>query len=493
MNKISRHCVTLLFISLLVMTLPVHEASAQTPDSKDATSTSREAVPTPSHALSLANQMDALKTRRYSCNLNKRPDTQYKTVYAITSDTSVSRLTSIHAPAVFAAGNQVFVSDAFSLFQFDHANKPTPSIVYPQYASDTIPLAITEQTIIQKQRVKNDFCVTVAPITAPTDQSNIYCKNSYYKAYYHEGAVYILENAPCTNTDSRKSCKGASIHLAKYALDGTLDWNNTFDQMPASNIVGAWNNILLILTSSGSLVAVDTKTGSEIYRKEYIQELALENDYMQFNHFYVDRTSGLWIAASRYHNKIAVIDIFTGSIIKKHDFGKAFAHDKFLEEDYHYIMLGDYEFPLNTIMGIDNGIMYVRKGKNILTAIELKTGKQIWKYNIDQSLLNDDPIFNSNNISYHVGDILITDDLVLIGYQKYVTALNKKTGNLVWNYRFFPFYGHFGYQMWLSCIHDHFIIQSDNLYLYPKSPSIFDNITPFLIFVQNQLNSNHKK
>ena len=463
MNRIIYILGAILFItSSLFYATVMPNALAQTPDNTNVSLVSHSAEQ--ASANSFDNLMLSLKTRRFSCKLNKAPDAQYEAVYATSQN--VSELTHIHAPAVFGAGKYVWASDGFSLYQFEYSGNASHSLKLPSFTSKIIIVGITEQSVIQKHIIDKKSCVTSAPLTNPSNESTIYCSENYFKAQYYNNAVYILSDIPCKNDKSNKNCKDKSVSLERYTLDGTSVWSTTLNKMPSSSIVGQWSNIILILNSNASLIALDTETGAEIYRKDEFSELELDKEYYQFNHFYVDKEAGLFIVASRYHNKLTVIDIKTGAIVKIHDFGKAYAHNKFLEEDYHYIELGDFSFPLNTIMGIDNGVIYIRKDKNILAALDLKTGNQLWKYDIYNSPLNTNSTQNRDDIAYHVGDILITDDLVMIGYHKFATALNKKTGTPLWNYQFFPFNGYFGYQMWLSCIDDHLLIQSDNIYLY---------------------------
>ncbi len=468
MNKFTRTRKKLGFTIASLFCLPmISIAHAQTPDNNHAVSVLNQYIAAQNSNIANGsdNRMDALKTRRFSCSLNQIPGNQYTVAYTI--GIQPSELEHIHNPIVFGAGSYIMASDAYSLYQFDHANKGNKAIITPEYTSNHIVLGVSDKSLVQKHRIDKQSCVTRAPLSDPATETTLFCSDTYYKAQYHNDAVYILSDIQCIPENNRKTCKNKPISVERYLLDGTKSWRMTLDDMRSASIVGKWNQILLILSANASLVALDTETGSVIYTKNLLSKLPLETDYYQFNHFYVDRAAGLFIVASRFHDKIAVIDIQTGSIVKTHDFVKAYAHHKYLDGDYHYIELGEYAFPLNTIMGIDNGVMYLRKEKNILAAVELKTGKQLWKYDIYKSPLNTTPAVNREDIGYHVGDILITDELVIVGYNKFATALNKTTGSVVWDYSLFPFKGHFGYQMWLSCVDNHLMIQSDGIYRWP--------------------------
>ena len=464
MNRISRIPRYILAAAALLCAPAI--CDAQSPDIVNdvyvSLTTNNAELLLPTQTQSTENRINALKTRRYSCELGKRPKDLHETAYATSADRS--ELIHLHAPAVFTADHYIFASDGFSLYQFERADTNKQAGLQPKYTSDQIVAGVTDKSVIQKQRIGRQSCITSAPLSNPADVSQIFCSDKYYKAQYYGDAIYILTEAPCPK--GGKSCRNPSASLERYEMDSSKQWNVTLSDKISAHIAGITQHTILIIDSNGSLTAVESESGSILYTKNYSAELALEKDYYQFNHFWVDDASGLFIVASRHHNVITVIDIKTGDIIKTHDFGKAYAHNKFLEEDYHYIELGDFAFPLNKVMGMDNGVMYLRKDKNVIAAIELKTGKQLWKYDIFGSPLNDNPAQNRENIAYQIGDILITDDLVIVGYDKYTTALKKSTGETVWNYSFFPFNGHFGYQMFLSCTGDHLMVQSDRIYLY---------------------------
>lgn len=465
MNKLIHHSGIVWFTATaLLCTIVMCNAYAQTSEPHASIINNTTNVQSSNLTHGLDNRMNVLKTRRFSCTLNQRPGDQHELVYS--TNTGFSELSHMLTPSVLSAGKYILASDGYSLYQFEYSNEASHDVKLPKYTSDHMIIAVTEQSIIQKHRIDKQSCVTKAPLSNPNNESTLFCSDTYYKVRYDNNSVYILSDVPCIKDKSNKNCKDKSVSLERYTLDGNKSWNVTLNRMPSSSIVGIWHNVLLILNANASLTALDTETGSIIYTKDYSSELSLEKDFYQFNHFYTDKDSGLFIVASRHHNIIHVIDIKTGSLIKQHDFGKAYAHNKFLEEDYHYIELGEFAFPLNTIMGIDNGILFLRKDKNELAAIELKTGNQLWKYDIFNSPLNTDSTQNRDDIAYHIGDILITDDLVIIGYHKFATALNKNTGDVVWNFNFFPFNGYFGYQMYLSCIDNHLLIQNDNIYLY---------------------------
>jgi hypothetical protein len=252
----------------------------------------------------------------------------------------------MHFPAVLSAGNSLFVTDTFSLYQFDASEHTKQALKTPKYTSNNIIVGLTEQFIIQKHRIEQQSCITKAPLSEPSNESIIFCSKTYYKARYYNGAVYVVSNTPNNN----KANHGITVSLERYTLDGNMSWRMTDMKDPSSSIVAAWNNTIITLSSDGILTAIDSNSGSTIYTKEYASELSLEKDFYQFNHFFVDKDNGLFIVASRYHNRLTVIDIPTGAIVKTHDFGLAFAHNKYLEEDFHYISLGEYAFPQNTIM-----------------------------------------------------------------------------------------------------------------------------------------------
>ena len=181
MNRIIYILGAILFItSSLFYATVMPNALAQTPDNTNVSLVSHSAEQ--ASANSFDNLMLSLKTRRFSCKLNKAPDAQYESVYATSQN--VSELTHIHAPAVFGAGKYVWASDGFSLYQFEYSGNASHSLKLPSFTSKIIIVGITEQSVIQKHIIDKKSCVTSAPLTNPANESTIYCSENYFKAQY---------------------------------------------------------------------------------------------------------------------------------------------------------------------------------------------------------------------------------------------------------------------------------------------------------------------
>ena len=77
-----------------------------------------------------------------------------------------------------------------------------------------------------------------------------------------------------------------------------------------------------------------------------------------------------------------------------------------------------YNLPISSVPLIKDGIVYFGSFDNNFYAIDLKTGKELWRFKTGK------PIFSSPSV--------VNDKVLFASYDGYLYNLDKKTGNLIW-------------------------------------------------------------